>query len=160
MILLRNYHFYCFNTNPRLPPFLPVRCKSGITFVRRCFRDETNSGKISLFSQTIFTQWKFNSKKTRKVISTCPCSILRILMNVKWQFSVQFWVHRWAYSIPIVHRRPSVRPQCLNIFSETTGRIKAKFFEEPPWVRGTKFCSRHLGHMTKMAATPIYGKNP
>ena len=22
--------------------------------------------------------------------------------------------------------------------------------------RGTKFCSRHLGHMTKMAATPLY----
>ena len=26
--------------------------------------------------------------------------------------------------------------------------------------RGTKVCSGHLGHMTKMAATPIYGKNP
>ena len=26
--------------------------------------------------------------------------------------------------------------------------------------RETKVCSRHLGHMTKMAATPIYGKNP
>ena len=26
--------------------------------------------------------------------------------------------------------------------------------------RGTKVCSWHLGHMTKMAATPIYGKNP
>ena len=26
--------------------------------------------------------------------------------------------------------------------------------------RGTKFCSRHLGHMTKMVATPIYGKTP
>ena len=26
--------------------------------------------------------------------------------------------------------------------------------------RGTIFCSRHLGHMTKMAAMPIYGKNP
>ena len=26
--------------------------------------------------------------------------------------------------------------------------------------RGTIFCSRHLGHMTKMAAKPIYGKNP
>ena len=26
--------------------------------------------------------------------------------------------------------------------------------------RGTEFCSRHLGHMTKMAATPINGKNP
>ena len=31
---------------------------------------------------------------------------------------------------------------------------------EPPWVGGTKVCSRHVGHMTKMAATPIYGKNP
>ena len=26
--------------------------------------------------------------------------------------------------------------------------------------RGTIFCSRHLGHLTKMVATPIYGKNP
>ena len=31
---------------------------------------------------------------------------------------------------------------------------------EPPWVGGTIFCSRHLGHMTKMAAPPIYGKKP
>ena len=59
--------------------------------------------------------------------------------------------------------RPSVvrrRPQCSNIFfSETAGPIKAKFYVEPPWVGGTIFCSRHMGHMTKMAATPIYGKN-
>ena len=71
-----------------------------------------------------------------------------------------------AYRIPMVRgpsgRRPSsVRPQCSKIFfSETPGLIKAKFYVEPPWVGGTIFCSRHLGHMTKMAATPIYGKNP
>ena len=47
-----------------------------------------------------------------------------------------------------------------NIFSETTCPIKAKFYVEPPWVGGTKVCLWHLGHMTKMAATPIYGKNP
>ena len=29
-----------------------------------------------------------------------------------------------------------------------------------PWVEGTKVCARHLGHMTKMADMPIYGKNP
>ena len=64
---------------------------------------------------------------------------------------------------PSVHPSSSVvvRPQCSNIFfSETAGPIKAKFYVEPPWVGGTIFCSRHLGHMTKMAATPIYGKNP
>ena len=51
--------------------------------------------------------------------------------------------------------------QYSKIFSsETAGPIKAKFYVEPPWVGGTIFCSRHLGHMTKMAVTPIYGKNP
>ena len=61
-----------------------------------------------------------------------------------------------------VRRRPSVRrPQCSDIFfSETTQPIKAKFYVELPWVGGTKFCSQHVGHVTKMAATPIYGKNP
>ena len=43
---------------------------------------------------------------------------------------------------------------------ETAGPIKAKFYVEPPWVGGMIFCSRHLGHMTKMASTSIYGKNP
>ena len=47
-----------------------------------------------------------------------------------------------------------------NIFSsETTGPIEAKFHMEPPWDRGTKVCSNGPGHMTKMAAMPIYGKN-
>ena len=27
-------------------------------------------------------------------------------------------------------------------------------------VGGTKVCSQHLGHMAKIAATPIYGTNP
>ena len=61
-------------------------------------------------------------------------------------------------------KHPSVvrrRSQCSKIFfSETAGPIKAKFYVEPPWVGGTIFCLRHLCHMTKMAATPIYGKNP
>ena len=48
----------------------------------------------------------------------------------------------------------------LNIFSsETTRPIEAKFHMQPPWDRGTKDYSNGLGHMTKMAAMPIYGKN-
>ena len=30
---------------------------------------------------------------------------------------------------------------------------------EPAWDGGTKVCSNGPGHMTKMSATPIYGKN-
>ena len=71
--------------------------------------------------------------------------------------------HRWAYSKQMV-LRPSVRhPQFLKIFfSETAWPIKAKLYVEPPWVGGTKVYSRHMGYMTKMAATSIYmyGKNP
>ena len=51
MILWRNFHFLSFNTNPRFPPFLLyVRCKSGVTFVRRCFRDEQILTLIALSS--------------------------------------------------------------------------------------------------------------
>ena len=61
-------------------------------------------------------------------------------------------------------RRPSlsVRPLFTfsNIFSETAWPIKAKFYVEPPWEGGTKVYINGPGHVTKMAATPIYGKNP
>ena len=47
-----------------------------------------------------------------------------------------------------------------NIFSsETTGPIETKFHAEPPREGGTKVCSNRPGHMTKLAAMPIYGKN-
>ena len=52
------------------------------------------------------------------------------------------------------------RPQCSDIFSETARLIKAKFYVEPTWVGGTEFCSWHVGHMTKVVAMSIYGKNP
>ena len=46
-----------------------------------------------------------------------------------------------------------------NIFSETTGPIEAKFHMEPPWDRRTKVYSNGPGHVTKVVAMPIYGKN-
>ena len=66
---------------------------------------------------------------------------------------------------PIVYPYSGVRrcrrcQQCLNIFSsETALPIKAKFYVEPPWEGGTKVYINGPGHMTKMAAMPIYGKN-
>ena len=44
-------------------------------------------------------------------------------------------------------------------FLEAAWPIEAKFYVEPPWAGGTKVLSNSLGHMTKMAAMPIYGKN-
>ena len=60
-------------------------------------------------------------------------------------------------------RHPSVvrRPPFSKIFSsETAWPIKAKFYVELPLEGGTKVYINGLGHMTKMATTPIYGKNP
>ena len=65
---------------------------------------------------------------------------------------------------PASIRRPAsgVRPFTFsNIFSsETAWPIKVKFYVEPPWEGGTKVFINGPGHMTKMAATPIYGKKP
>ena len=59
-------------------------------------------------------------------------------------------------------RCPSVDhpPFSKIFFSKTAGTIEAKFHMEPQWDGGTKVFLRGLGHMTKMAAKPIYGKNP
>ena len=60
-------------------------------------------------------------------------------------------------------QRPSVvRPSpFLKIFSsETAWRIKTKFYVEPPCEGKSKVCINGPGHVTKMAATPIFGKNP
>ena len=51
-------------------------------------------------------------------------------------------------------------PHSLNSISlETAGSIEAKFQMTSPWDGGTKVCSNGPGHMTKVAAMPIYGKN-
>ena len=60
----------------------------------------------------------------------------------------------------VVCRRRRHQFTISNIFSsETAWPIKAIFFVEPPSEGGTKVCINSLGHMTKMAAMPIYGKN-
>ena len=60
-------------------------------------------------------------------------------------------------------RRPSGvrRPPFSKIFfSETAWPIKAIFYVEHLWEGGTKVYINGPGHMTKIAATSIYGKNP
>ena len=44
-------------------------------------------------------------------------------------------------------------------FLETAWPIEVKFYVEPPWDGELNVWSNGLGHMTKMAAMPIYGKN-
>ena len=71
---------------------------------------------------------------------------------------VSLWYSHGPSSVrPFVVRRP---PFSKIFFSKTAGQIKTKFHMEPQWDGGTKVCSRGLDHVTKMAATPIYGKHP
>ena len=51
----------------------------------------------------------------------------------------------------------------LGKISEQISKTLSSFYVNTvpyPWVGGMKVCSRDLGHMAKMAAKPIYGKNP
>ena len=44
------------------------------------------------------------------------------------------------------------------VFSQTTGPIELKFHVKTPYDKLAKIYTKHFGHMTKMAAMPIYGK--
>ena len=98
----------------------------------------------------------------------CSISILRKGLRLKDRRSGKLChLYICVFSSPepkasVVVVRPSVVRLFTfsNIFSSETARpIKAKFYLEPPWEGGTKVCIIGPGHMTKMAATPIYGKN-
>ena len=55
-------------------------------------------------------------------------------------------------------RGPSVRPQFQTSPLKPLGQLNSNYI----WrlLRMREVCSNGPGHMTKMAATPIYGKNP
>ena len=96
---------------------------------------------------------RFSQNLVCSIGDSCPS----LLAHLSQRLTGELIVYPWSG----VRRSGVRRSQCSNIFfSETAWPIKAKFCVEPPWVGGTKFCLRHVGHMTKMAATPIYGKNP
>ena len=50
-------------------------------------------------------------------------------------------------------------PFSNNFFSEMVVTLSDKFYIQPPGIGGIKVCSDGHGHMTKMTAMPIYGKN-
>ena len=45
------------------------------------------------------------------------------------------------------------------VFSQTIGPIELKFHVKTPHDKLAKIYAKYIGHMTKMAAMPIYGKN-
>ena len=66
------------------------------------------------------------------------------------------WIRRPSSSSSVV--RPSVH--IFKHLLKPLGQSNPNFYVEPPWEGGTKVYINGPGHMTKMAATPIYGKNP
>ena len=61
--------FFIFNTNSRFPPFLLyLRCKSGVTFLRRSFRDEMD---IDLHNTKPACIVIFPTQSTRHNIRVC-----------------------------------------------------------------------------------------
>ena len=73
------------------------------------------------------------------------------------------WVHGpiWIPKVKVIHWPWSKATQIQHFQTSFPEKPLCwlKFHVEPQWDRGTKCCSNGLGHMTKMAAMPIYGKN-
>ena len=46
-----------------------------------------------------------------------------------------------------------------SVFSQTIGPIELKFQLKTSYDKLAKIYAKYFGHMTKMATTPIYGKN-
>ena len=116
MILWRNNHFYCFNINPRFPPFLLyVMCKSGVTFVRRCFRDNNQyvrhqkSRILEIYAPRHGEPYKIFFKRNPKSIwasaqnnkpslsawkvcsSAVQCAFRAVHLKYPWTYDMRHW---------------------------------------------------------------------
>ena len=58
----------------------------------------------------------------------------------------------------VVHRLSFVVHTLKHLLLRNRLTNQSQISYEPPWDGGTKVCSNGPGHMTKMAAMPIYGK--
>ena len=58
-----------------------------------------------------------------------------------------------------VHRRPSFT-MLKDLLLQNQSANQSQILCGSSLGRGNEVCSRHVGHMTKMAATPIYGNYP
>ena len=89
--------------------------------------------------------------------------LLALLAHLSRQaHKVSLWYTHAPSSVRPSVVRPSVRrpPFSKIFFSETAWPIKAKFYMKHLWEGGTNVYINNPGHITKMAAMPIYGKNP
>ena len=81
--------------------------------------------------------------------------------STMWFVDHTFFVAYLSRTDRICRSKSSVvfrRPHSLNI-SETTGPIEAKDYVKPSQDGETKVCINDPGHITKIAAMPIYGQN-
>ena len=111
--------------------------------------------KFGLLPKLVNLLSKFRSEDKKERFILLIREARRFLAHLSRRLTGELIGYPWI-------RRPSVRrPSTFsNIFSsETAWPIKAKFYVEPPWEGGTKVYINGPGHMTKMAAMPIYGKN-
>ena len=88
------------------------------------------------------------------------------LWSDSWHIKSTKWVHEdlWVPKVEVIHWPFSKVTQISNIsfkyqFDGADQNFEAKFHVEPPWEREAEICSDGPGHMTKIAAMPVYGKN-
>ena len=65
-------------------------------------------------------------------------------------------VDLWPFNLGCLYWSPI---NILKHFSQTICPIELKFHVKTPYDKLAKIYAKYFGHMTKMAATPTYGKN-
>ena len=114
-----------------------------------------------LLRNTVLTALKLKWSNTFKTIGTLSIIIDYFDMFISSPEPSGSQGELIVYPCSVVRPSSVRRPPFSKIFfSETAWPIKAKFYRKHLWEGGTNVYINNPGHMTKMAAMPIYGKNP
>ena len=117
--------FYHFDSDPRFPPFLLyVRWKSGVIFLRRCFRDGVQQGYVYIDCDTLRFSTSYMHKKLHQVKENQSDSFQRTshMINVNAQFEVLTSLHTPLLTflqVLFLFRIQYVYGFCLSFLNET-----------------------------------------
>ena len=102
--------------------------------------------------------WKVYFLKAVEALVICSLDMFNLVRQWLWIVKVpKVKVDLWPFSLGCSDWSLI---NILNIvFSQTIDQIELKFHVKTPCGKLAKKYTKYVGHMTKMTATPIYGKN-
>ena len=132
-----------------------------LKYYQICSSDDPGLTLTYFTARSNFVPYAFVGEESKTMDFSETIVIYDIKVGRCSQLNEYMKLYEYQRSRSFIDLGPNLSCLIFLIFfsSITSSAIEAKFHVKPPWDGGKKACSNGPGHMTNLAAMPIYCKN-